>query len=69
MAKSPDVKELTKNSKKTRPTHAQGVTNESVATAGPGGMGNPPRKPAKSYPWREQIVTTTFWIRRKADPE
>lgn len=65
MAKTPDIKDLTKNNKKTRPTHAQGTLSDAGIATGPGGKGNPPRKAARSYPWREQIVTTTFWIGEK----
>jgi hypothetical protein len=57
MAKSPDLKDLAKNSKKTRPTQAQGLSSQGEIAAGSGG-----RKPVRAYPWREQIVTTTFWI-------
>lgn len=57
MAKSPDLKELTKNSKKTRPTQSQGTASQSKIATGSGG-----KKPSQVYPWREQIVTTTFWI-------
>lgn len=57
MAKTPDIKDLAKNGKKIRPDQTQGTSARMTVAVGSGG-----KKPVRTYPWREQIVTTTFWI-------
>jgi hypothetical protein len=64
MAKS-DIKDLTKTSKKMRPSQAQKATEESAQDGTP-----PPTEELQDvpsdlldrYPWKKEIVTTTFWI-------
>ncbi len=58
--KGADIKELTKTSKKLRPTQA-GDARGWVTPAG----SSPPLTAMHRYPWRQQIVTTTFWIGEK----
>lgn len=59
--KSVDIKELTKNSKKLRPTQSQDA-GESMVNAG---APDPPKPAVNRFPWRTNIVTTTFWIGEK----
>src|SRR5262245_47230976 len=65
MAKS-DIKDLTKTSKKMRPSQSQTAPDE---TAQDGTL--PAADPledsddADRYPWKKNIVTTTFWIGEK----
>ncbi len=67
MAKS-DIKDLTKTSKKMRPSQAQNAPEESAQDGTP-----PPEEELQDlpsdivdrYPWKKSIVTTTFWIGEK----
>jgi hypothetical protein len=68
MAKS-DIKDLTKTSKKVRPSQSQKAPEESAQDGAP-----PPVQPLEEsdavdrYPWKKSIVTTTFWIGEKPTP-
>jgi hypothetical protein len=68
MAKS-DIKELTKTSKKLRPSQSQNAPEENAQEGMP-----PPTQEledsdfADRYPWKKSIVTTTFWIGEKPAP-
>lgn len=58
-AKAPDVKE-TKSTKKAR--HDINQEADILFRYGVTEMQNPPDKGNDRYPWRKDIVTTTFWI-------
>jgi len=61
--KAADIKELTKSSKKLRPNQ----TGDARGWGDPVGAA-PPLTAIHRYPWRQQIVTTTFWIGEKPTP-
>ena len=63
MAKS-DIKELTKTSKKLRPSQSQATAEENTPPWTQD-VQDPPAKAAERYPWKNEIVTTTFWIGEK----
>jgi len=63
-SKATDIKDLTKTTKKLRPTQSQDA-GESVITAG---APDPPKPQTNNFPWRRDIVTTTFWIGEKPTP-
>jgi hypothetical protein len=64
MAKT-DIKELTKASKKLRPSQSQNAGEESISPSTQGEMQDPPAQGADRYPWKKQIVTTVFWVGEK----
>ena len=66
LAKS-DIKDLTKTSKKMRPSQAQNAPEESAQDGMPPveELQDLPSDVADRYPWKKDIVTTTFWIGEK----
>jgi len=55
-----EMKDISK--KKLRPASALGSEKDSASSAAPGQLENPPDRGEDRYPWKRQIVTTTFWI-------
>jgi len=64
MAKG-DIKELTKASKKLRPSQAQNAGEDTIPPSTQGESQDPPPKSPDRYPWKKEIVTTTFWVGEK----
>jgi hypothetical protein len=67
MAKGDNIKELTKTSKKLRPHQAQ-TAGEDASLPAPDEPQDQPSDQAERYPWKKNIVTTTFWIGEKPTP-
>ena len=66
MAKGDSIKELTKTSKKLRPSQSQAPAKTPPTDAR--GMARSATGGADRYPWKKNIVTTTFWIGEKPTP-
>ncbi|HEY5768681.1 MAG TPA: hypothetical protein VIS71_02445 [Terrimicrobium sp.] len=64
MAKGDNIKELTKTSKKLRPNQAQSAGEDTPPPA-PQESLDQPGSSADRYPWKKEIVTTTFWVGEK----
>ena len=67
MAKS-DIKDLTKTSKKMRPSQSQNAPEEGAQDGAPPPaeeLQDVPSDVVDRYPWKKNIVTTTFWIGEK----
>ena len=70
MAKS-DIKDLTKTSKKMRPSQSQNAPEEGAQDGAPPPaeeLQDVPSDVVDRYPWKKNIVTTTFWIGEKPTP-
>jgi hypothetical protein len=67
MAKGDSIKELTKTSKKLRPSQSQSA-GEDATPPTPEESQEQPNNNADRYPWKKEIVTTTFWIGEKPTP-
>ena len=67
MAKGDSIKELTKTSKKLRPSQSQSAGEDATPPMREKWRDQPPEG-ADRYPWKKNIVTTTFWIGEKPTP-
>jgi hypothetical protein len=67
MAKGDSIKELTKTSKKLRPSQSQSAGEDATPPTPEEWRDQPPER-ADRYPWKKDIVTTTFWIGEKPTP-
>lgn len=67
MAKGDNIKELTKTSKKLRPSQSQSA-GEDAAPPTLEELQDQSNNRAARYPWKKDIVTTTFWIGEKPAP-
>ena len=67
MAKGDNIKELTKTSKKLRPSQSQSGGDDATPPTLEESQGQP-NNSADRYPWKKDIVTTTFWIGEKPAP-
>jgi hypothetical protein len=64
MAKGDNIKELTKASKKMRPNQSQAAGEDAIPPT-PEELQDQPSDSADRYPWKKDIVSTTFWIGEK----
>ena len=64
MAKGDNIKELTKTSKKLRPSQSQPAGEDATPPA-PEESQDQPSDSVDRYPWKKGIVTTIFWIGEK----
>jgi hypothetical protein len=67
MAKGDNIKELTKTSKKLRPSQAQAAGEDTTPPAAEEPQAQLSDN-ANRYPWKKGIVTTVFWIGEKPSP-
>ena len=67
MAKGDSIKELTKTSKKLRPSQSQSAGEDATPPTPEEWRDQPPER-ADRYPWKKGIATTTFWIGEKPTP-
>lgn len=65
-AKVPDMKGMAKTSKKVRSAQSQPAGEEGVSSSPVNELKNPQDTGQDRYPWKKEIVTTTFWIGEKA---
>ena len=68
MAKGDSIKELTKTSKKLRPSQSQ-TAGEGATPPAPEEWGDQPSDTADRYPWKKDHRDHNFLGRRKADAE
>ena len=67
MAKGDNIKELTKTSKKLRPSQSQSAGEDATPPTLEESL-DQSNNSADRYPWKKDIVTTTFWIGEKPAP-
>ena len=58
-AKGADIKDMSKSTKKLRPSQAGDDLGAPMTS---GELQNPPDAAKERFPWRKNIVTTTFWV-------
>jgi hypothetical protein len=66
-AKGDGIKELTKTSKKLRPSQSQSAGDDATPPSSEDWR-DQPSSSADRYPWKQRIVTTTFWIGERPTP-